>query len=213
MRICESCKHENEENSRFCESCGSTLEQPTSGGGVIGSCPACHEPVAPGSRFCTRCGQKLSPPREEGADSQACPACDAPVMETDYYCGRCGTGIDHLSPGEATDPIGVPVPVSVEGARLLVLAGREKDRVYSLGREVLTIGRARDNDVSTDTDCYVSNVHARILYKDGSYYVEDADSINGTFLKVRGNTHLSHGDELKIGQSLLRFESGNADTD
>jgi pSer/pThr/pTyr-binding forkhead associated (FHA) protein len=59
------------------------------------------------------------------------------------------------------------------------------------------------------TDKYVSRRHARIFYRDGSWYIEDLDSSNGTILngeniKGKGPVKLNDGDELIIGSTIIR---------
>ncbi|MEA3640541.1 MAG: type VI secretion system-associated FHA domain protein TagH [Lamprobacter sp.] len=76
-----------------------------------------------------------------------------------------------------------------------------------------TIGRARDNDwVLPDPERIVSGHHARILYEQGGYYLEDTSS-NGTFLNGQDSpippgqlTELQHGDLLAIGDYEVRVE-------
>lgn len=76
-----------------------------------------------------------------------------------------------------------------------------------------TIGRARDNDwVLPDPERIVSGHHARILYEQGGYYLEDTSS-NGTFLNGQDSpippgqlTELQHGDLLAIGDYEIRVE-------
>src|SRR5919201_6659916 len=46
-------------------------------------------------------------------------------------------------------------------------------------KESLTVGRAATCDVAI-RDTYVSNVHARIYQRDGSWWLEDLGSTNGT---------------------------------
>jgi pSer/pThr/pTyr-binding forkhead associated (FHA) protein len=52
-------------------------------------------------------------------------------------------------------------------------------------------------------------VHARIYSRGASYYVEDMNSTNGTFLneaRLDGEAKLSDLDELRIGDTEFRFE-------
>src|SRR5438132_5676606 len=50
--ICLTCHYANEDDARFCEQCGQSLDI---------SCPACGSPVKAGARFCRHCGQPLVP--------------------------------------------------------------------------------------------------------------------------------------------------------
>jgi pSer/pThr/pTyr-binding forkhead associated (FHA) protein len=72
----------------------------------------------------------------------------------------------------------------------------------------LSIGRSGDADVRID-DRFASSIHARIYSRGASYYVEDMSSTNGTYLnggRLQGEAELSDLDEIKIGDTELRFE-------
>ncbi|MEZ5498888.1 MAG: type VI secretion system-associated FHA domain protein TagH [Steroidobacteraceae bacterium] len=68
------------------------------------------------------------------------------------------------------------------------------------------IGRSTDNDwILPDNQRYVSAHHARVLFQEGGYYVEDLSS-NGTFLndsrrpmQRKSPVRLNNGDLLRIG--------------
>lgn len=70
-----------------------------------------------------------------------------------------------------------------------------------------SIGRGRDNDwVLPDTERIVSSRHARIIYDNGQFFLEDI-STNGTFINHSDNPAprgqpipLTHGDVLEIGE-------------
>src|SRR4029079_8127483 len=72
----------------------------------------------------------------------------------------------------------------------------------------LSSGRAPDADVRIE-DRYASGIHARIYSRGASYYVEDMNSTNGTYLngaRLHGEAELSDLDEVKIGDTEFRFE-------
>jgi hypothetical protein len=72
----------------------------------------------------------------------------------------------------------------------------------------MSIGRAPEADVRIE-DRYASGVHARIYSRGTSYYVEDMNSTNGTFLnggRLDGEAELKDLDELRIGDTEFRFE-------
>jgi hypothetical protein len=72
----------------------------------------------------------------------------------------------------------------------------------------LSIGRSPDADVRIE-DRYASSIHARLYSRGASYYVEDMNSTNGTFLNgatLEGEAELSDLDEIRIGDTELRFE-------
>jgi hypothetical protein len=72
----------------------------------------------------------------------------------------------------------------------------------------LSIGRGDDADVRID-DKFASTIHCRIYSRGASYYIEDMGSTNGTYLngnRFRSEALLSDLDEIKIGDTELRFE-------
>ena len=81
----------------------------------------------------------------------------------------------------------------------------KKGSVIPLGT-ILTIGRKPDNMLIMK-DQYCSGHHARIFLKNGTYFLEDMESTNGTLLngsKLEGKSLLNIGDEIKIGSCFLK---------
>lgn len=79
-----------------------------------------------------------------------------------------------------------------------------RGRTYDLGEE-LTVGRAAGCQITLD-DNYVSQLHARIFSRDGTLFVEDLGSTNGTYLntrKVSSPVAMKRGDQLKIGSTVM----------
>ncbi|MDP4178588.1 MAG: FHA domain-containing protein [Bacillota bacterium] len=71
---------------------------------------------------------------------------------------------------------------------------------------VLTIGR-KENNMLILTDQYVSSYHAKIVYKNNQYYLEDLGSTNGTTcngVKLKDKKMLIQGDEIAIGSSYFK---------
>lgn len=72
----------------------------------------------------------------------------------------------------------------------------------------LTIGRVGEADVQID-DRYASSIHARVYSRGPVYFLEDMGSTNGTYLneaKVEGEAELHDLDEIRIGDTEMRFE-------
>ena len=70
----------------------------------------------------------------------------------------------------------------------------------------IQIGR-EDNEMNFPEDIYMSGRHARVdLGTDGTFTLHDLGSRNGTYIRIRGERELAHGDYLFIGQQLLRVE-------
>lgn len=69
------------------------------------------------------------------------------------------------------------------------------------------IGR-RDGCAVRLSDTYVSQVHARLYGENGSWYVEDMGSTNGTFLndaRVSSPVEVHAGDVVKVGKTVLEL--------
>jgi FHA domain len=74
-------------------------------------------------------------------------------------------------------------------------------------REELVIGRELDCDVVLPAET-VSRRHARLIFRDGGWVLQDLNSTNGTRVNGRyvGRCRLRPGDQLAIGDQLLRID-------
>lgn len=69
-----------------------------------------------------------------------------------------------------------------------------------------TVGRHSDNSIEIN-DSFVSGSHAEILYDQGSWWLQDLNSTNGTLLNsrpVRSRTRLAGGDIVQFGRVRFR---------
>jgi pSer/pThr/pTyr-binding forkhead associated (FHA) protein len=90
----------------------------------------------------------------------------------------------------------------------ILLPPELKGRTFPLADEI-TLGRAAGCQVTLD-DTYASQLHARVFQRDGTIYVEDLGSTNGTYLnrhKVTGPMVFQRGDKLQIGNTVLELGS------
>jgi len=78
-----------------------------------------------------------------------------------------------------------------------------------LDKRIITIGRNTDNDLMI-IDPLVSNYHAQIQSIEGIIVISDLKSSNSTFVNGIKITDfpLNIGDEIIIGQHVLRLQSG-----
>jgi two-component system cell cycle response regulator len=86
-------------------------------------------------------------------------------------------------------------------------------RRHVLDRELITIGRDRENDIVLDSDS-VSRRHARVEHRDGQIYLTDLDSTNGTYVNdepepLAADSALRRGDQVKIGDTIFKYLSGS----
>ncbi len=115
-------------------------------------------------------------------------------------------------------PVRAAAPVASRGGvfhrnqvprQLLVTAGPLAGSRMNLDnqRDIL-IGRADDCSFVLNDD-FASAHHARLLPRDGEWFVEDLDSRNGTFLngqRIEQPEKLSPGMEIRIGRTTLRLQ-------
>ena len=99
----------------------------------------------------------------------------------------------------------------IPGIRLVHEVDTER-KSYEFTVPELVIGRDQTCDLILDEKT-VSTEHARLSYHHGNWWVEDLHSMNGTLLNLELLTTsavLTSGDELQLGQVMLRIEiSGN----
>ncbi len=93
-------------------------------------------------------------------------------------------------------------------AKLIVISGEMKDRVFEFTDEKISVGRLPENKIQLD-DHAVSSYHAEFTLKGEDYVLRDLNSTNGT--RVNGQriveTRLSHGDMIHFGHFQLQYLS------
>lgn len=80
---------------------------------------------------------------------------------------------------------------------------------YKLEKDSYLIGKSAKVDVQIDKDT-VSHLHARIEHQDGTYYIEDLNSTNGTYvneelLSYKTRRPLQSGDSVRFGDVRFHF--------
>lgn len=89
-----------------------------------------------------------------------------------------------------------------------ILSGGDVGLVYRSRGDSVTIGRELC-DVNFPEDPFISGRHAQVVaLEDGRFQITDLGSRNGTFEKVPKMTLLASGDQIFLGQQLLRVELG-----
>ena len=149
-----------------------------------------------------------------------CPECGFQNPEAANYCAKCGallvrdeSGSDttmSYTPEDGEDESGAILDeIKTEGPALVVRSGGGRaGEHFLLQQEATTVGRSPDCDVFLD-DVTVSRRHAQVLRRERQFFIEDAGSLNGTFLNRRRieSAPLDDGDELQIGKYKLTFLS------
>jgi len=103
-----------------------------------------------------------------------------------------------VADGSASQPGPVTVMIHTDGAA--------KPRAMYLATNTV-VGRGAECDLRLD-DTFVSQEHARIFAKDGSWYVEDLGSTNGTFVneqRLAAPAMLTGGDRIRVGTTVMEL--------
>lgn len=168
--------------------------------GTLTKCRKCHEMVPSAHSFCGFCGTKTTDKVVEGA----CRNCGSKyVRGSDLFCASCGTRVgDRVSIVKPTSAI-IGARNSTPSISILDERG-EPSRTFNLDRGEAVIGRG-DADIKFEFDVYLSPLHARIDLNDGSLWLRDLGSRNGSWVFIDEPTKLVDGDLIMIGSQLIRF--------
>lgn len=160
-----------------------------------------------------------------------CPSCGAENLPGTLFCVQCGTYLPSGGPLR-TEPLPEPEAGHVAHPRQEGAADELENQVINIEVEVLNTGRKillsadreilvgrldaahgifPELDMTTDggLEQGVSRRHARIYTRDGTCFVEDLDSTNGTFLNgERVTPYLPYafrdGDALTFGTMRMK---------
>ena len=143
-----------------------------------------------------------------------CSRCGHPNSEASNYCSSCGFDL-HRSHEEPTSEHAVVTVDASEtdsevigfgSAVFVVKRGRKAGERYPVTATNTTIGRHPESDIFLD-DVTVSRRHAEV-HRDGeAVLLNDAGSLNGTYLnrtRIESGS-LRSGDEVQIGKFKLVF--------
>jgi pSer/pThr/pTyr-binding forkhead associated (FHA) protein len=86
-----------------------------------------------------------------------------------------------------------------------LLRGGGTGLAFRAPADSVTLGR-EGNDINFPDDPFISGRHARVSWTENQLVLTDLGSKNGTFMRVRSEYKLEHGDYVFMGQQLLRVE-------
>ncbi len=121
-------------------------------------------------------------------------------QQTDPNADAKGTvSLQAMSPEQVASGSGFAALLTFE-------SGPFAGRIVALPNQMVTIGRAPDNDVVVG-DPATSGHHGRIEVRTGSFWISDLGSTNGTLVNGEPviEKQLSDGDTIAIGQNTVRF--------
>jgi FHA domain-containing protein len=146
-----------------------------------------------------------------------CQECGFQNPEASNYCARCGAllvkdeggteSTQTFTPEEGESAAAEALEdIGVQGPTLVVRSGggRAGEMFHPEGET--TIGRSPDCGIFLD-DVTVSRKHAVLVQRNGSFFIEDQGSLNGTFVNRKRveAAQIEDGDELQIGKYRLTF--------
>ncbi len=98
---------------------------------------------------------------------------------------------------------------------LVVVNGPSAGLRFTLARRPISLGRAPGRDIQV-LDPKVSRRHALVREREGRIVLTPLASTNGVAVNgkpVSNEVVLDNADEIRLGETLLRFESGGATGD
>lgn len=137
-----------------------------------------------------------------------CGSCGQELAADDLFCAFCGVRIQG---SKRTSPRLVVLGTNEMSAQFIVTSSGES----LIGRMDPNRGIRPEVDLSKyDPAARVSRRHARIIAHGGQFFIEDLGSANGTTLNgtklIQGKPQiLNPGDELKLGETTLKFLAGS----
>ncbi|HNS97770.1 MAG TPA: FHA domain-containing protein [Polyangiaceae bacterium] len=137
-------------------------------------------------------------------ETVACPQCSHVNSTAFKFCASCGYNL--------TKVVSVPAAPAVTSAsaatwKLTVLRADGTDAgTFDVPSDVTLVGRSTGGIFGGDS--YLSPQHAKLSLRGGKLFVEDAGSLNGTYLKLMRDTpeSVADGQYFRIGQEIIRFE-------
>jgi hypothetical protein len=132
------------------------------------------------------------------------------VIRRDLFAGSRASRIVAAPRGVPNAPAGGRPARTKRGRaarQLVVTAGNLAGTRITLAEAPITIGRAEDSTLVI-TDDYASARHARLVPREGQWYVEDLGSTNGTYLdrgKVSAPTPVPLGVPIRIGRTSVEL--------
>jgi FHA domain len=117
----------------------------------------------------------------------------------------------------AAPPVAAPVSGGIAKGKakpkrqwslVLVEPATEAGATYAVDDEI-TLGRGGGCNVPLGFDTFVSQVHARAFDRDGTLWIEDLGSRNGTFVngeQVHEPTKVAKGARVQVGETVLEVD-------
>lgn len=187
---CTNCQAILREENRFCPQCGA----PCNGGG---DGQGAGSPFAGGSPEASQTTPAAQPsPAGDPSPSPAGADASSPGVPPDLETSPSGSD---------APPGGTPVPAadgSGQSGGFRIQRKGSGDAVLLREGEELIVGKEHCG-LEVHDDGYISRSHLKLAVRGGVLTIQDLGSTNGSYLRVRGETKVSHGDQVVVGRTLL----------
>jgi hypothetical protein len=178
------------------------------------NCPKCGKNNPPDYIYCDNCGSELSSAMPSGNE---CLNCRHVNPADSAFCENCGSSmpLQTSTPASSTMPVQQPTPLTTQPisspqvqmpqvSNLLVMPDGTEVNVQ--GQK--TIGRVDlAKYANPDQEQWISRQHFKIWEEDGTTFIVDDKSSNGTKLngqeiRQQGKQPLRNGDEILVGDAV-----------
>lgn len=224
--ICGRCKGSNQPNMRFCQYCGAALSgndatRPDSPEArqaaaaafeqiqqsVSAAAPPTPAPLAPAPVYSAPAPHPLSGAPQPIA--HPAPAHPVPVPDPIPAPQPVASPQPHAPPPVPVAPAPVAAPREAtrhaRGKLVVIAQDGSPGREYPIFEDQVDIGR-QEGAIVLPNDPYVSPRHARVMFRDGRFFIRDLGSVNGVYVRLTGTETLRNADLLLVGLEVLRFE-------
>lgn len=185
-------------------------------------CLTCGTSNLEGSQYCDECGNPLKSANKSESQENKPLVSENPVYQS---ASITSVGIPLILDEPNLEPKALESTNNHHDAekgiraKLMIERGASSGTEFSISSDESYIGRwDADNGIFPDIDldthdpeAKVSRRHARIIYENDKFLIEDLGSTNGTFVNrgrrlLPGTPHiLTDGDEIIVGKTFLRF--------
>jgi pSer/pThr/pTyr-binding forkhead associated (FHA) protein len=139
-----------------------------------------------------------------GPTASHCTTCGHLVEPANAFCGKCGAPISHhastLPMPQAmlkTEKLGFVALIDDNGTESLQ---------FPLHHGENRIGGGEDCQLRFPEDGFLAGVHCVLEADLSKVILRPLDQVNGTYLRISAPIELKHGDVIRVGQEVLRFE-------
>ncbi len=132
----------------------------------------------------------------------SCASCGGAVPANLPYCGRCGAAVAIT---RAPTPLATARPERVGYIALIDDTGAESSQ-FPLNTGSNRIGRGQSCQLRFPDDGFLAREHCIVEASDRGISLKPLDFANGTYLRITTPVEIHHGDLLRVGQEVLRFE-------